>query len=73
MPTLKSRINISLSDELKEMLQKLAKRDRVPEATKAVRLLETALETEEDLLWNEITEKRDKKQAKFVSHANAWK
>lgn len=73
MPTAKTRINISLSDEIKEALQKLAKRDHVPEATKAARLLEVALETEEDLVWNEIAEKRDKKQAKFISHANAWK
>ena len=73
MPTLKSRINISLPDEVKEMLQKLAKRERIPEATKAVRLLEVAIEMEEDLFWNEIAEEREKKQAKFISHASAWK
>ncbi|MBI2454224.1 MAG: hypothetical protein HYV54_01460 [Parcubacteria group bacterium] len=73
MPTLKSRINISLPDEVKETLEKLAKRDRIPEATKAARLLEIAIETEEDLFWNEIAEERDKKQAKFISHASAWK
>lgn len=73
MPTLKSRINISLPNETKEALQKLAKRDRVPEATKAARLLEIALETEEDLFWNEIAQKRDKKDSKFITHANAWK
>ncbi len=72
MPTLKSRINISLPNEIKEALQKLAKRDHVPEATKAARLLEIALEVEEDLFWNEIAEKRDKKQAQFISHANTW-
>ena len=73
MPTLKSRINISLPDEVKEALEKLAKRDRIPEATKAARLLEIAIEMEEDLFWNEIAEERDKKQAKFISHAVAWK
>ncbi len=73
MPTLKSRINISLPDEVKEILEKLAKRDRIPEATKAARLLEVAIEMEEDLFWNEIAEERDKKQAKFISHSNAWK
>ncbi len=72
MPTVKSRINISLPDEVKETLQKLAKRDCVPEATKAARLLEVAIEMEEDLFWNEIAEARDKKQAKFISHASAW-
>ncbi len=73
MSTLKSRINISLPDEVKEMLYKLAKRDRIPEATKAARLLETALELEEDLAWNQIAEKRDKKQTRFISHVRAWK
>jgi predicted DNA-binding protein len=73
MPTAKSRINISLPDEVKDALQRLAKRDRLPEATKAARLLEVALELEEDLAWVKIVEARDKKSAKFVSHAQAWK
>lgn len=73
MPTTKARINISLPDEIKEALSKLAKRDRMPEATKAARLLEAALEVEEDLFWNEIARKRDKKQARFIAHASAWK
>ena len=73
MPTTKARINISLPDEVKEALSKLAKRDRMPEATKAARLLEVALEVEEDLFWNQIAEKRDKKQARFITHASAWK
>ncbi len=73
MPTVKARINISLPDEVKEALQKLAKRDRLPEATKAARLLEIALELEEDLAWAKIAEERDKKTARFVSHTQAWK
>ena len=73
MPTTKTRINISLPDEVKEALSKLAKRDRIPEATKAARLLEVALEVEEDLFWNKIAEKRDKKQTRFITHASAWK
>ncbi len=73
MPTIKTRINISLSDELREALQKLAKRDRIPEATKATRLLEVALELEEDQAWNEIAEKRDNKKARFIPHTKAWK
>ncbi len=73
MSTTKTRINISLPDEVKEALQELAKRDRMPEATKAERLIEIALELEEDLVWNQIAEKRDKKQARFLSHARAWK
>lgn len=73
MPTIKSRMNISLSDEMKIALKKLAMRDRVPEATKAVRLIETALEIEEDQAWNALAAKRDTKKARFISHRQAWK
>ena len=73
MPTTKARINISLPNEVKEALSKLARRDCMPEATKAARLLEVALEVEEDLFWNQIAEKRDKKQTRFITHASAWK
>lgn len=72
MPTTKSRINISLSDEMKEALHKISRRDRVPAATKAARLLELALELEEDKVWNDLAEKRDAKTARFLSHKKAW-
>src|SRR3989338_8849364 len=64
MPTTKSRLNISLSNEMKVALRKLAMRDRVPEATKAVRLIETALETEEDQIWDTLAAKRDAKKTR---------
>ena len=73
MPTTKSRLNISLSNEMKVALRKLAMRDRVPEATKAARLIETALETEEDQIWDTLAAKRDAKKTRFVSHKKAWK
>lgn len=73
MSTAKTRINISLSDELREALAYLAHRDQVPEATKAARLLELALEIEEDQFWNEIAAKRDIKKARYISHKQAWK
>ena len=73
MPTLKSRVNVSLSDEMKLALKRLAARDRIPEATKAARLIETALEIEEDWLWSERAEKRDTKKGRFISHKLAWK
>ena len=72
MATTKTRINISLSDEVKEALDKLARRDQVPQA-KAVRLLEIALELEEDQVWNRIASRRDVKNARYLSHNKAWK
>lgn len=73
MPTTKTRINISLPDGVKNALLKLARRDRIPAATKAARLLETALEIEEDQIWEEMAQKRDTKSARYLSHNKAWK
>ena len=72
MPTLKKRLNMSLPEEIEEALSVLAKRDSMPQATKALHLIELALEIEEDDVWDSIAEKRDKKGAKFLSHDEAW-
>lgn len=57
---------------MEKALAHLARRDRVPQATKAARLLETAIELEEDQVWDTLARERDSKGAKFVSHENAW-
>ena len=72
MPTIKKRINITLSSELEQILTYLAERDDVPEATKASDLLMKAIEIEEDDVFNELAEKRDTKKAKFISHNEVW-
>lgn len=72
MPTVKKRINISLSPDLDAVLSRVARRDSLPQATKAVRLLEIALEMEEDTVLNEIASERDIKNARFLSHKKAW-
>ena len=73
MPTTKARINISVPEDMKEMLFKLARRERIPAATKAARLLEAAMEMEEDQIWETIAQKRDTKRARYISHRKAWK
>lgn len=73
MATSKKRINISLSDDVDQALKKLAARDNVPQATAAVHLIKVALEIDEDEVWNALAEERDTKDAKFVSHKDAWK
>ncbi|MDO8659151.1 MAG: hypothetical protein Q7K54_00975 [Candidatus Parcubacteria bacterium] len=72
MSTTKRRINISLSPDLDMMLSRVAKRDRIPEATKASHLLEIALSLEEDFVFDKIASDRDVKGARFVSHKQAW-
>ncbi|MDP3947665.1 MAG: hypothetical protein Q8Q41_03175 [bacterium] len=73
MPTAKTRINISLSDDISNAITKLAHRDRIPRATKAARLLETALELEEDLAWDAIAKRRDAGSVRYFAHGKAWK
>ncbi|MBI2630675.1 hypothetical protein HYW73_00465 [Candidatus Nomurabacteria bacterium] len=74
MPTVKSRINISVSSETKRILKHLARRDQMPTATKAERLLEMAMEMEEDIILSKIADERlAEKNIKWISHKNAWK
>jgi len=72
MSTTKSRLNISLPDDTKKVLLSIAKRDQMPAATKAVRLMEIGMETEEDEVWDKIAASRDKKDAIFRSHTEAF-
>ena len=71
MPTIKKRINITVPETVELALEQAAKRDHVPQATKAAHLLQIALELEEDQIWDEITQKRDTKNALFVPHKKA--
>ena len=73
MPTSKKRINISLPEDLELVLEKLAKRDDIPQATKAVQLIRLAVEMDEDEIFDKIAKKRDTKKATFVNHDKAWK
>jgi hypothetical protein len=72
MTTAKKRINISISKELDTALIKLAKRDQMPQATKAEYLLRFAIEIEEDDVLNNLAEKRDASSHTFISHKVAW-
>lgn len=73
MPTTKKRINITLSEEMDKILIKLAKRDAVPTATKAIQLIKLGLEMEEDIYLNKVAEDAEKRTKKFYSHEEAWK
>ena len=72
MATTKKRINISLPSGLDIMLSRIAKRDNIPQATKAVYLLGIALEIEEDIVLDKIAGERDIKNARFLTHKQAW-
>ena len=72
MPTSKKRLNITLSKELAIFLKSIALRDDVPQAAKAVELLEKALELEEDDYFNRLAEEREKAGGRFIHHDTFW-
>lgn len=72
MPTVKKRINVSVSKDTELAIERLARRDNVPDATKAADLIHLALEIEEDEVLDAVAQTRDTKNAKFVSHKKAW-
>lgn len=72
MPTTKKRINITISKELDRALAMFAKRDQVPQATKAEEFLRIGMELEEDILLEKIASERYGTAKKFVSHKEVW-
>ncbi len=73
MATLKRRLNITLAPELDVAITRIAKRDNVPEATKAAELLAFAINLEEDIALETIASARDTKGSKLISHDAVWK
>jgi len=73
MVTTKKRINISVSKDVDEALSIAAKRDGVPQATKAADLLRLGLEIDEDSLLEKIASDRYRTAKKFLSHKAVWR
>lgn len=57
---------------MENILAKLAKRDEVPQATKAAELIRIAIELEEDQVLDAVASKRDTSKAKFITHKKVW-
>ena len=73
MTTTKDRINISVSKDTRKTLERLAKRDQEPLATKAAKLIEVALELEEDRMLSAIADERLKNyKGPWLSHEKVW-
>jgi len=73
MATIKKRVNISIPKSTENALAKLAKRDQVPQATKAAELLQLAIELEEDRFLDNIAARREKEGGGLLSHEEVWK
>jgi hypothetical protein len=72
MATTKRRLNITLSPELETLVSLVAKRDRVPAATKINELLLTSLALEEDRAFSLLAEARLKEKGRKLSHEEVW-
>ncbi len=76
MATAKTRINISVSRNTRDILRALAKRDEMPVASKVGALIEEALELEEDRALEAIIQRRlqarTKQKRRSYSHDEAW-
>jgi predicted DNA-binding protein len=73
MPTKNPRLNVVLSDELYEMVEKIAKQEGKSMSVVAKELMEDALEKHEDMLLSEMAMKREAKSKKIIPHDKAWK
>ncbi len=69
----KKRINISVSADTNQELIKLAERDQVPVASKALDLIKKAIQIEEDEVLDLLAQQRDIKNAKYSSHEQVWR
>lgn len=72
MTTTKRRLNITLAPEVERLITQIAKRDRVPEATKISELLNISLIMEEDKAFSLLAESRLKEKGKKLTHAEMW-
>ena len=72
MATTKRRLNITLAPEVEKLITHIAKRDRVPEATKISELLSISLIMEEDKAFSVFAEGRLKEKGRKLTHAEVW-
>ncbi|MDO8569290.1 MAG: hypothetical protein Q7R89_00685 [bacterium] len=74
MPTIKKRLNITLSEEMDKDIQALAHRDNVPKATITAKLIREALELQEDLRLGHIAEQRSSDGSEYILNKDEfWK
>jgi hypothetical protein len=72
MATTKRRLNITLSPDIDKLITHIAKRDKVPKATKVSELLNISLLLEEDKALAFLSEERIKGTGKKLTHKEVW-
>lgn len=74
MPTQKTRINLTVPEDVEQAVQTLATRDNTSLATKTLELLRKAIEIEEDATLLSVATNREKaiKKSDYLTHAEVW-
>ena len=73
MPTLKSRINVTLPTQFEAFLNMAAEDAGVPKSAKLLQWAQMGAELEEDFILAQIAEQRKKESTgKFLSHEEFW-
>ncbi len=72
MPTTKKRINITVTDEVYDALGRLASERGQPVAGIGARLIEEALEYQEDIYFSRVADRRLGRKEKRIAHVKAW-
>ena len=72
MTTLKRRLNITLTSDVEKLVSHMAKRDKVPQATKISELLKISLMLEEDKAFSILGDQRLNEKSKKLSHREVW-
>jgi len=72
MPTAKKRINITVDDDVYEALERLSGKRDQSVASVGLRLIEEALEYQEDLYFARVADKRLAGKEKRIDHDKAW-
>ena len=71
MATVKTRINISVSKDMRDVLRALAKRDELPVASKTVDLLDRHWNSKR-ITFSKLADNRLKKNTKWLTHEEVW-
>ncbi|MBP9850894.1 MAG: hypothetical protein KBC47_04340 [Candidatus Peribacteraceae bacterium] len=75
MPTSKKRLNLTLPKDLALFLKKISLRDEMPQAAKALELIERGLEAEEGIFKKEFVDeiKRREKDHRLIPAEKVFK
>ncbi len=73
MPTLKSRVNLTLAPETVALLSSMAEKEHQSVASLAKALMLEAMEHREDLVLSDVAAMRMYESQITVKHSDAWK